>query len=340
MKRFRAGIVGATGYTGIELLRIIERHPSLELSSVVGSSWAGKPLTSAWPGLSGMLDGVLVERLDPSVLIDTCDVVFLALPHGVSAELVPALVTAGVRIIDLGADFRLKDPAVYERFYGSHPAPEWLDKAIYGLTEWNRAQLPGATLVANPGCYPTATALAAKPLVDAGWSGELLVATCLSGVSGAGRKASPRSLFCEVGESAGPYGIAGSHRHGPEIEQTLGMAVSFTPHLVPMSRGMVATVIAKPSRIPTSQELNECYEAAYRESPAVILRGDTPATRDVRGSARAHVHVCLDRERGVITAVCAIDNLLKGASSQAVQNFNVSVGLDEMMGLPLWPQPV
>ena len=340
MKIYRAGVVGATGYTGFELLRIITHHAALELSLVVGSSWAGKSLLAAWPGLTGSLPDMMVEALDTQRIIDTCDVVFLALPHGVSASIAPDLVSAGVQVVDLGADFRLRDAEVYASFYGEHPAAGWLSRAVYGLTEWNRAGLREAHLIANPGCYPTATALAAKPLVNAGWAGEYLVASCMSGVSGAGRKPSPRSLFCEVGESAEPYGIAGSHRHGPEIEQTLGVPVSFTPHLVPKSRGMVATVIAKPAQHLTQAMLDDCYRTAYAGADCVSVRDTPPATRDVRGSARAHVHVRLDEQRQTVTAICVIDNLLKGASSQAVQNFNVSRGLPETEGLPLWPQAV
>ncbi|MEC8023070.1 MAG: N-acetyl-gamma-glutamyl-phosphate reductase [Myxococcota bacterium] len=340
MKKFRTGVVGATGYTGVELLRIIDQHPALSLSLVAGSKTAGSPLAASWPGLLDMYPDLMVDALDVGLLAERCDIVFLALPHGVSANVAPDLVEAGLIVVDLGADFRLRDHQVYERFYGAHPKPEWLSRSVYGLTEWSRDALIEARLIANPGCYPTATALAAKPLVDAGWGGHALVANCLSGVSGAGRKPSLRSLFSEVGESAQPYGIAGSHRHGPEIEQTLKMTVSFTPHLVPMSRGMVATVIASPARLPTPAELNECYESAYATSPCVSVRADAPSTRDVRGCARAHVHVALDPDRGLITSVCVIDNLLKGAASQAVQNLNVSLGFDEVAGLPMWPQIV
>ena len=340
MQTYRVGIAGATGYTGVELLRLVDNHPRLELSLVAGNKSAGKKLAAAWPGLAHRYPDMVVDGLDVNRLAERCDVVFLALPHGVSAEIAPWLVQAGVTVIDLGADFRLRDSDVYERFYGAHPFPDWLDRAVYGLTEWNREALVGASLIANPGCYPTATALAAKPLVEAGWAGDCLVASCLSGVSGAGRKPSRRSLFCEVGESAQAYGVAGAHRHGPEIEQTLGVSVSFTPHLVPMSRGMIATVVARPSVLPTEAELSGYFDAAYRRTPCVILRQEPPATHDVRGSATAHVHVALDAERGTITSICVIDNLMKGAASQAMQNLNVSLGLDETLGLPMWAQLV
>ena len=340
MQMFRTGVVGATGYTGVELLRMVERHPRLTLSLVAGGKTAGSELSSSWPGLTGVLPELLVESVDIQQLAERCDVVFLALPHGVSAGLAPALVEQGVIVIDLGADFRLRDRETYRRFYGEHPNPDWLVKSVYGLTEWSRDALAGATLIANPGCYPTATALAAKPLIEGDWAGELLISNCLSGVSGAGRKPSPRSLFCEVGESAQPYAIAGAHRHGPEIEQSLGMRVSFTPHLVPMSRGMVATVVAQPASLPTLVQLQEAFQSAYGAAPCVRLRTDVPSTRDVRGSALADVHISLDDERGVIVAICVIDNLMKGAASQAVQNLNIALGFEETMGLPLWPQLV
>ena len=248
----------------------------------------------------------------------------------------PGLVEAGLRVVDLGADFRLRDPDTYAEHYGgAHPNPDWLPRAVYGLVEFEREALAGAKLIANPGCYPTAVGLAARPLVDAGLAGDWLVADCMSGVSGAGRNPSTRNIFCEVGESARAYGVGGVHRHVPEIEQTLGMAISFTPHLVPMSRGMVATVHARPAA--GIERARDVIAERYADEPFVVVRDDVPSTADVRGTNRAHLHVAVDQRRGVITVVSVIDNLVKGASGQAVQSLNAAMGWDETLGLPVFP---
>jgi N-acetyl-gamma-glutamyl-phosphate reductase len=336
----QVGIVGVSGYTGIELLRLVHAHPELELSYVAAKRAAGELLTTVWPGLSGIpeLDGKIVEALDPHKAASCCDVVFLALPHGVAAQVAPALVDSGLTVVDLGADFRLQDPASYQRYYGlEHPCPDRLADAVYGLVEINREQLKGAKLIANPGCYPTATALAVYPLLKAGYIDDWIVADCLSGVSGAGRNPGIRNLYCEVADSAGPYGIGGAHRHVPEIEQILGCKVTFTPHLVPMIRGMIATVHVRCAAAVKADDLRALYQEHYANDPMVVVRGDVPNSSDVRGSNRAHVHVTVDPERDVITAVCALVNLLKGASGQALQALNVSLGLDEVAGLPMLP---
>lgn len=332
----RVGIAGVSGYTGVELLRLLSAHPEVEITAVAAEKAAGLRVDQVWPGLSGLVDRV-VEPLDPRALAARCDAVFLALPHGVAARVAPVLLDGGARVLDLSADFRLRDPSAYAAAYGQeHPSPGCLSQAVYGLPEQNRAALAGAHLVAVPGCYPTATALASLPLVEQGLVGWL-VADCLSGVSGAGRQPGPRTIFGEVAESASAYGIAGTHRHTPEIEQTLGETVTFTPHLVPMIRGMVATVHGR-LRVPaTTSEINALYAARYADHPMVVLRDGPPATAEVRGTNRAHVHVAVDSLRGVVTAVCVIDNLIKGASGQAVQCFNLSFGLRETLGLPTFP---
>ncbi|MFT7625242.1 MAG: N-acetyl-gamma-glutamyl-phosphate reductase [Myxococcota bacterium] len=339
-KRYRAGVVGASGYTGVELLRIVHQHPNLDLTWLAAGRAAGQPLIQSWPALQGIpgLDGMTLERLDVARAAACCDVVFLALPHGVSAGVAPDLLDAGVIVVDLGADFRLRDPASYARYYGAeHPCPERLPEAVYGLVELNRVALRGARLIANPGCYPTATALAATPLIEAGLAQPWLVADCLSGVSGAGRKASTRNLFCEVAESAGPYALGGTHRHVPEIEQTLGVQVTFTPHLVPMIRGMIATVHARLQTPISADALRARFAARYADEAMVVVRDEPPTTGDVLGCNRAHVYATFDAERGVATAVCAIDNVVKGAAGQAVQALNVALGLDEGAGLPIFP---
>ncbi len=332
----RAGILGVSGYTGGVLYGLLSDHPEVRLGAVAGRRSAGKRLSEVWPGLSGWDDREVVPA-EPE-RFEGYDVVFLALPHSTSGALAPRLLAGGALVIDLGADFRLKDPAVWRRTYGSeHPAPELLAQAVYGLPEVNRRALAGARLVATPGCYPTATALAALPLAE----GELtdwIVADCISGVSGAGRDPGPRNLYCEVQESASAYGLAGGHRHGVEMEQLLGLPVTFTPHLAPLRRGMLATVHARLKAPMSAAELRARYTERYAGCPAVALRGGPPATGEVLGSARAHVHVAVDEARGVATAVCAIDNLMKGAASQAVQCMNLALGLPELTGLPGRPQ--
>jgi N-acetyl-gamma-glutamyl-phosphate reductase len=264
--------------------------------------------------------------------------VFLGMPHGHAARIMPDLLARGLLVVDLGADFRFRDASTYERAYGlAHPSPELLGAAVYGLPELDRESIRGARLIANPGCYPTAVALAAAPLVRAGLAGDWLVADCMSGVSGAGRTPNARNLYCETTDAARAYGLSGTHRHAPEIEQTLGVRVTFTPHLVPMNRGMVATVHARPSQPPSLAALRALYADAYAGEPMIVLRDDAPGTADARGSNRAHVHVTVDAERGTVTTVCVIDNLVKGASGQAVQAMNIALGLPEAAGLPLFP---
>ena len=328
------GIIGITGYTGIELVRLIAQHPELNLVHGAAGSSAGRPLTAVWPSLTGLVD-LNVESVVPSRIIDRCEVVFLAMPHGQAASLAPELIASGVTVIDLGADFRLKSPATYARYYGQeHPSPGLLDEAVYGLPERHREALLGARLVANPGCYPTAVTLAAHPLVSL--ASPPLVASCLSGVSGAGRGAPERTRYCETADQAKAYGVGGTHRHTPEIEQNLGGAqVVFTPHLAPMSRGIVATVHVRHDNPIDPTSIQRLYAEAYADEPMIVLREEPPSTGDVRGSNRAHIHVCHDPERQTTTAICVIDNLLKGAAGQAVQALNAVYGFPEDTGLPM-----
>lgn len=331
------GIVGISGYAGIELNRILETHPLVRVSMVAAGRAAGEALDGSWPGVDPR-GTITIEEADPARLAERCEVVFLALPHGVSAPLVRPLLDAGLTVIDVGADFRLKDPAAWARTYGSeHVAPDLLADAVYGLPEQNREALHGARLVACPGCYPTAVAVAALPLLDAGL-GEFLIASCMSGVSGAGRKAGSRNLYGEVNDSAVAYGMGGTHRHVVEMEQLLGVPVSFTPHLVPMTRGMLATVHMRPSGpLPTQAALLELFERRYAGHPMVQVARKPPATREVRGTARARVYPVVDPVRGVITVTSAIDNLGKGAAGQAVHCMNLALGLPETTGLPVHP---
>lgn len=336
----RVGILGITGYTGYELVRLIAGHPSLELVFGGAGASAGTPLDQTWPGLTGLSD-LQVEEVDQDAIAERCDVVFIALPHGHAATLAPTLVEGGVLVVDLGADFRLHDPSVYERYYGlKHPNQTWLPRATYGLPELSRQGLEGARLIASPGCYVTAVTLAALPLVRAGLLEGPLVASGLSGISGAGRSPGPKNLYCSVAESAQAYAVAGAHRHTPEMEQNLGVPVSFTPHLVPMNRGLLATLTMPVASSLSTEHLQSLYEDTYGREPLIVLRDEPPSTADVRGSCRAHLHLALDRERSMVTVVCALDNLLKGAAGQALQALNGSLGLPETTGLPLYPTPL
>ena len=240
----KVAIAGASGYAGAELIRLLAGHSGVQIAALAGGSKAGQQLREVWPALGAVVDLPLLSVDDPA-FVAGADVVFLALPHGVSGKLVPRLLDQGKVVIDLGADFRLRDATAYASAYGhDHPAPALLAEAVYGLPELHRAALRGARLIAVPGCYPTATAIAALPLVEQGLV-DWLVSDCISGISGAGRSPGPRNLYCEVHDSVVAYSLAGAHRHTSEMEQTLGLPVSFTPHLAPLSRGMVATVTGR-----------------------------------------------------------------------------------------------
>jgi N-acetyl-gamma-glutamyl-phosphate reductase len=344
----RAVVVGGTGYTGAELVRLALGHPSLELTGIVGNTTAGQRVADVLPSLRGVMDGV-VEPFNPDAIAKSCDVAFCALPHAASAEAVNALRERGLVVFDLSADFRLDDLALYEEWYGSHPVPERLEEAVYGLVELHREALRSADLIAVPGCYPTAATLALAPLVDAGLvKTDGIVVDAKSGVSGAGRGLSTSTHFPEVGEGVRAY-KAGTHRHGPEIEQELSklagshVGITFVPHLVPMSRGILATCYAQPSSGSVTPEM--CTEAArklYAGSPSVQVldAGTHPDTLWVRGSNRVHVAYAQEPRSGTLVAMSAIDNLVKGASGQAIQCLNVRFGIDEGAGLEAtaqWP---
>jgi len=342
----RVGVLGASGYTGADLVRLIAAHPRLELGLATANAHAGRRLGEVFPHLeaAGPIRLETVEEADFTGL----DAVFCALPHGASHKVVAAL-PAALRIIDLSADFRLKDPETYRQWYGAeHPAPHLLPEAAYGLTERNRAAIGAARLVACPGCYPTATLLALAPLLEAGLvAAQDLIIDAKSGVTGAGRSLKEQNLYCEVAEALRPYAV-GAHRHAPEIEQELSQAarapitVNFTPHLVPMNRGELITAYVKTAQGAGADELREALQAAYREEPFVRIAqgGAAPATRDVRGSNLCRIGVFDDRLPGRAIVIAAIDNLVKGSSGQAIQNLNAMFGWPEMLGLealPLYP---
>lgn len=347
-ERLRVGIIGAAGYTGAELVRIIHRHPRLSLTYVAARERAGQKLEQALPQTAGIpgLGELLLEPFDPAAateLSKRCDVVFTALPHAASARAGKALVDAGLLVVDLSADFRLRDAGVYEAWYGPHPARELCERAIYGLPELHREKLLGARLIAAPGCYPTSAILPLAPLLRAGLvSTDGIVIDAKSGVSGAGRTPSSVTHYPEAGEGLRPYKVAGTHRHTPEIEQELSLLsgaevkVIFTPHLVPMSRGILATAYARAKAGVTVAACREAARALYGQQGLVtVLDGERlPDTLFVRGSARAHVAYALDERTGFVLAMGAIDNLARGSSAQAVQALNVSLGWPDAEGLP------
>jgi len=347
-KTIRAIVVGGTGYTGAELVRLALGHPSIELVAVVGNTTAGRSIADALPSLRGVFEGT-VEPFDADSIAARANVAFCALPHAASAETVSALRERDLKVFDLSADFRFDDRAVYERLYGTHPVPGLFSDAVYGLVELHREELKTADLVAVPGCYPTASTLALAPLVEAGLiRTEGIVVDAKSGVSGAGRGLSSTTHYPEAAEGVRAY-KAGVHRHGPEIEQELSrlagspIRVTFVPHLVPMSRGILSTCYAEPAGSGTTSAI--CTEAArelYAGSPSVLVLdpGDHPDTLWVRGSNRTHVAYTQDPGTGRLIAMSAIDNLVKGAAGQALQCLNVRFGLREGEGLGAaaeWP---
>jgi N-acetyl-gamma-glutamyl-phosphate reductase len=337
--RIRVGILGASGYTGAELIRILARHPAADIRLLSAERSAGKPVEEVFPHLGGLdLPRLIhIDDADWSAL----DMVFCALPHGTTQQVIAGL-PGHLKVVDLSADFRLADLDAYETWYGhAHQAPELQRQAVYGLTEIKREAIRAARLCANPGCYPTASQLPLIPLLEAGLiAAEDIVIDAKSGVSGAGRAAKESSLFAEVAEGIHAYGVA-SHRHAPEIEQGLSEAagravwVSFTPHLVPMNRGILATTYVRLAHGESAAELRRVLAERYEDEPfvQVLPLGSVPATRHVRGSNHCLVGVVADRVPGRAILISAIDNLVKGASGQAVQNMNLMAGFAETLGL-------
>ncbi|MEJ2590707.1 MAG: N-acetyl-gamma-glutamyl-phosphate reductase [Candidatus Thiodiazotropha sp.] len=335
----KVGIVGGTGYTGVELLRLLATHPHCEVVAITSRAEAGSPVAGMFPNLRGHFDLRFVDPKEAN--LHQCDLVFFATPNGIAMKQAPALLAAGVRVIDLAADFRISDREVWESWYGmEHAAPELLGEAVYGLPEINRQAVTKARLVANPGCYPTAVTLGFLPLVEARLVDVgHLIADAKSGVSGAGRKASVAQLMGETGESFKAYAIAG-HRHQPEISQTLGRAahdrvgLTFVPHLVPMIRGIEATLYARLGQR-DADDLQALFESRYRDEPFVDVMpaGSHPETRSVRGVNQCRIAVHRPLEGDVVVVSAVIDNLVKGAAGQAVQNMNLMFGLPETAGL-------
>lgn len=335
----KVGIVGGTGYTGVELLRLLAQHPEAEVAIITSRSEAGVSVADMYPNLRGHYDNLKFSVPDTAAL-GACDVVFFATPHGVAHSLAGELLAAGTRVIDLSADFRLQNAEEWAQWYGQpHGAPELLGEAVYGLPEVNRDRIRSARLIAVPGCYPTATQLGFLPLLEAGLADNTrLIADCKSGVSGAGRGASVGSLFCEAGESMKAYAVKG-HRHLPEITQGLRQAaggevgLTFVPHLTPMIRGIHATLYATVAD--TSVDLQALFERRYADEPFVDVMpaGSHPETRSVRGANVCRIAVHRPQGGDLVVVLSVIDNLVKGASGQAVQNLNILFGLDERLGL-------
>jgi N-acetyl-gamma-glutamyl-phosphate reductase len=325
----RVSVAGASGYTGGELLRYLLGHPQASIQSVLANSKSGQELETLFPNLAGFLSKTL-ETADWEGLGKANDLVFLCLPHGESQRPVKTLLDQGCKVIDLGADFRLRDAALYESTYGaSHEFPELLGEAVYGMPELHREAIKSASLVANPGCYPTASTLALLPVLQNGALSEPPVIDAKSGTSGAGRGAKLASLYCEVNENFRAYGV-GCHRHQPEIEQNVGRRVIFTPHLVPMSRGILATVYFKVK----SENLQQQYREYYAKEPFVkVLETELPATKSVCGTNFCHLAVRHAGHPDYSVVISVIDNLGKGAAGTAIHNFNLMFDLPESMGL-------
>jgi N-acetyl-gamma-glutamyl-phosphate reductase len=337
----RVAIVGVTGYAGGELARLVLRHPEARLVATVARSHQGEPLRSVQPHLHAAPDSLVV-----GADVGDADVVFTALPAGEAAKQARGWLDDGRTVIDIGSDFRLRDPILYERWYGyTHPAPELLNEAVYGLTELTRDRVRTARLIANPGCYPTAALLALLPALKAGLVTEEVIVDAKSGVSGAGHAVEDAYLFGTIDESVRPYGVP-KHRHTPEIAQEaavlLGkpLKLTFTPHLIPMTRGLIASCYAPLRSGKSAQDVAGAYAREYAEEPFVRVLDTYPATKATLGSNWCLVHALVDEENSRLVAFAALDNLVKGAAGSALQNFNARFGYPETMGLealPLWP---
>lgn len=337
----RAAILGATGYTGVELLRLLAAHPFIDVVYATGDSQAGQRIASLYPNLAFAYPDLVAEEHD-AARIAGLDVVFLCTPHESSLELVPELVGKVGVVVDLSAAFRLTDAAQYPTWYGfTHTHPELLSTAVYGLPEVYRSQLASAKLIATPGCYVTAATLALRPLVSAGLiEHKGVIVDAASGVSGAGKALKASSMFCTVDEDFTAYGLV-SHRHTPEMQQLIGAELLFTPHLAPMNRGILATCYARPvSSASTTDDMLEALKSAYANEPFVVVSETIPSTKATLGTNAVHITARVDTRTGHVIVISALDNLTKGASGGAVQAANVALGFDETSGLSavgVWP---
>ncbi|MDJ0666158.1 MAG: N-acetyl-gamma-glutamyl-phosphate reductase [Desulfobacterales bacterium] len=343
----RVAVVGATGYAGAELVRILSMHPEVELAVLTSRQHAGKRFAAVYPGMETLCE-LVCEAFDVEQIPNRADIAFLALPHQLPMAIAPNLLAAGVRVVDLSADFRFTSQKRYESAYQPHSAPDVLAQSVYGLSEVYREQIGAADLVGNPGCYPTTVLLPLVPLLRAGLvDADSLVADAKSGVSGAGRSPSLTTHFCEVTESYKPYKVA-EHRHNPEMDEVLSreadrpVHVTFVPHLVPMSRGMLTTIYARLDHAASEEAVRDCLRSFYDRAPFVRVCSDQriPDTRHVRGTNFCDIGVRVDSANNRLILMAAIDNLVKGAAGQAVQNMNLMIGVDETCGLLPSPYPL
>jgi len=347
--KLKVGIVGVSGYGGGELARLLLAHPHVTLTYVTSGTYAGKPLRAALPGVAP--SDLVCEEFDPAACAAKCDLVFLAGEAGLAMKVAPHLLEVGKKIVDLSADFRLKDPAVYQEWYkAEHTAPQLLDEAVYGLPEILRVDIGGARLVANPGCYPTSAILALAPLLVAAYiDSDSIIIDSYSGVSGGGRsKFGLDYHFSEVNESIRPYGVGGVHRHTPEIEQAMSrikdkpITLTFTPHLAPITRGILTTAYATLTKPRSLEELHSRYGYYYAcdDFVTILEPGQFPATKHVYGTNHCYIGLAVDKRTNRVIVISAIDNLVKGAAGQAVQNMNLMCGFEETAGLTMsavWP---
>ena len=343
----RAAVVGATGYAGAELVRLLAGHPNVKLTMITSRQYAGEPFARVYPSFTGVVD-LSCEELATDALCVKADVIFTALPHKIPMAIIPLLIENGKKVVDLSADFRFKDQAVYETHYQPHEAVQLLNQTVYGLCEVYRQSIIETNLVGNPGCYPTSALLPLIPLVRNHMvESDGIIIDAKSGVSGAGRSLSLGSHFCQVNESFKPYKVA-EHRHNPEIEAVLTdvaerpLMVTFTPHLIPMTRGMLTTIYTRLKAGVQSADVRECLMAAYDHEPFVRLMEDDqlPDTLHVQGTNQCAIGFRIDKRCNRLILISAIDNLGKGAAGQAVQNMNLMCGFDETAGLDVVPMPL
>jgi N-acetyl-gamma-glutamyl-phosphate reductase len=337
---YKIGIIG-DGYTAVDLIRLLSGSREIEPVCILSTDNVGRRIDEVYPQLSGFCD-LVCEKSDLSSLPGRCDAVFLALPHGLSVNMVMQLLPQGIKCVDLGADFRLKDASLYQKYYGkTHEAPDILSEAVYGLPELYRQEIKKARIVANPGCFPTGAILPLAPLLQAGLvSPEGIIIDSKTGVSGAGKTPQASSHFCEVNEGVKAYGV-GTHRHGPEIAQELTLAAGkevdlvFTPHLIPMNRGILTTIYGRLSNKCDAQEVRKVLEEKYCGEPfiRILPEGTWPHTKWVYGSNLLDIGLHVDKAKGKIIIISALDNLVKGASGQAIQNLQLMLGIEETTGL-------
>ncbi|MDZ7830236.1 MAG: N-acetyl-gamma-glutamyl-phosphate reductase [Desulfobacterales bacterium] len=343
----RAGVIGATGYAGAELVRILAGHPRVTLTVLTSRQYAGAAFDQIYPAMSGWVD-LICEEFDYDSICDRTDVIFIALPHKLPMEIVPELIRRGKKVIDLSADFRFSDPERYESAYQPHTAKDLLEQAVYGLSEVNTREIKQARLVGNPGCYPTSVLLPLIPLIQHKLLEiDSIIADSKSGVSGAGRSPSLTTHFCEANESFKPYKVDG-HRHKPEMDEVLSdaagepMEITFVPHLLPMIRGMETTIYARLTKPRGHTEIHNMVVDYYSDCPFIRIldKGNYPDTRNVRGTNYCDIGLAVDKAQGRIIIMSVIDNLVKGAAGQAVQNMNLMLGLEEVTGLNTPPYPL